>query len=80
MAAEALYASPRTQGPVTFLQVYFISTPHQFVTLLLVFLGEKNFPAQPRRFTLVGLGLLGLVFAGLSAGGSCRMAVRSSST
>ena len=38
------------------------------MTLLLVFLGEKHFPAQPRRFTLVGLGLLGLVFAGLGAG------------
>ncbi|TNE85760.1 MAG: hypothetical protein EP330_24290 [Deltaproteobacteria bacterium] len=63
-----LYFSPWTAGPLTFLQVYFISTPHRFITLILVLFGERHFPAQPRRFTVVGLLLLGVVIAGLAAG------------
>jgi len=46
------------EPPLTGIQVYFLSTPHRWVTLVLVFLDRSQFAAQPRRFTLVGLGLL----------------------
>lgn len=51
------------EPPLTGMQVYFLSTPHRWVTLVLVFLDRNQFAAQPRRFTLIGLGLL-------SAGGA----------
>src|SRR4051794_6488065 len=49
--------------PLTVLQVYFLSTPHRWITLALVFGDRDRFWRQPAKFgglaaLLVGLGLL----------------------
>lgn len=45
--------------PLTLVQIYFLSTPHRWITLVLVFLDPVNFPANPRRFGAIGLALVG---------------------
>lgn len=63
-----LDSAPWSQGPLAALQVYFLSTPHRWITLALVLLDREHFWQQPRKFgglavLLVGLGL-GLVAIG----------------
>jgi hypothetical protein len=57
------------EHPLTFLQVYFISSPHRWATLLLVFLDHERMAGERARFLTVGAGLLllGLAIVGFSA-------------
>jgi hypothetical protein len=57
-----LDGTPWAAGPLSALQVYFLSTPHRWITLALVFLDREHFWQQPRKFgglaaLLIGLGL-----------------------
>src|SRR5262245_45901064 len=45
-----LDSTPWSHGPLAALQVYFLSTPHRWVTLALVFLDRDHFWQQPRKF------------------------------
>lgn len=62
----ALDATPTLLGPLTLFQVYFLSTPHRWITLVLVFCDPERFARQPLRYGGVGLSLvasgLGLVW------------------
>lgn len=42
-------------GSITFWQVYFLSTPHRWITLALVFLDEDRFAQRP--FAFIGVGV-----------------------
>lgn len=61
------YLLPQVDHPLTFVQVYLLSTPHRWVTLFPVVFDKKNFQQQPARFAAIGLSLivLGLALAGL---------------
>lgn len=65
IAALAWWGNPLVDGPLTFVQVYLLSTPHRWITLALVFFDRDRFRQQPGRFIGVGIGLvaLGLVLA-----------------
>jgi hypothetical protein len=55
----SFFSFQATHEPLSLVQIYFLSTPHRWITLVLVFLDPPNFPAQPKRFALVGLALFG---------------------
>jgi hypothetical protein len=58
-AVSSWNGSPVVQS-LTFWQIYFLSTPHRWITLALVFLDEDKFQQRPRAF--VGLaGFFGIV-------------------
>lgn len=61
------YLLPQVDPPLTFVQVYLLSTPHRWVTLFPVAFDKKNFRQQPARFAVIGssLILLGLALTGL---------------
>lgn len=64
MAAVLYFARPYDDGEsLSFFQVYFLSTPHRWITLILVFCDSERFWREPIKFG--GLGL-GLVLAGLA--------------
>src|SRR5438876_1109099 len=50
VALLALAGPSWVLGPLTALQVYFISTPHRWITLALVFLDRDRFWAEPKKF------------------------------
>jgi hypothetical protein len=56
-------------APLSFFQIYFISSPHRWITLVLVFLDPDRFRQEPRKFVAYGSGLmlLGLGLAALGA-------------
>lgn len=61
VACLAIWGMPWCQGPMSIVQVYFLSTPHRWITLALVFFDRDHFGRQPWRFgglaaTLCGLG------------------------
>lgn len=60
LVALAMLAGPWASQPLTLLQVYFISTPHRWITLALVFLDRDHFWRQPSRFAGVGLLMLAI--------------------
>lgn len=45
---------------VTFWQVYFLTTPHRWITLALVFGDKDKFAERPRMFTGLALGAIGV--------------------
>jgi hypothetical protein len=51
--------SPIVQS-ITFWQIYFISTPHRWITLSLVYLDEEKFQQRPAAF--VGIGIFFILF------------------
>jgi hypothetical protein len=59
------------QGPdvLSFFQVYFLSTPHRWITLVLVFCDSDRFWKEPAKFggLAVALMTLGLVLVGVAA-------------
>jgi hypothetical protein len=48
--------------PLGFLQVYFLSSPHRWITLMLVFGDRERFAREPLRFAGIGLALVALGF------------------
>jgi hypothetical protein len=54
---------------ISFFQIYFLSTPHRWITLVLVFCDSDRFWKEPAKFggVAAGLVLLGLVLAGIGA-------------
>lgn len=56
-------------APLSFFQIYFISSPHRWITLVLVFLDPERFRQEPKKFAAYGSGLilLGLGLAALGA-------------
>lgn len=63
----SLEAVPAIMGPLSLFQVYFLSTPHRWITLVMVFFDTDRFWKEPVRFGGIGLSLvvggLGLVWA-----------------
>lgn len=50
-------------GPLSLFQIYFLSSPHRWITLVMVFGDSERFWKEPRRFGLIGLGLVSLGLA-----------------
>lgn len=50
LAAALLWLGPAFQSGVSFWQVYFVSTPHRWITLALVFLDRRRFRERPAAF------------------------------
>ena len=63
----ALSGSALVNEPLSFLQLYFLSSPHRWITLVLVFCDRDRFWKEPARFGGLGLGLvaLGLLLVGV---------------
>lgn len=57
LAAALVFLGPQLQSGVSFWQVYFISTPHRWITLPLVFLDRRRFSERPWAFILIGVAL-----------------------
>lgn len=57
------YLLPQVDHPLSFVQVYLLSTPHRWVTLFPVVFDKKNFQQQPGRFAAVGMCLIALGLA-----------------
>lgn len=55
-------------NPLSLFQVYFLSTPHRWITLLLVFCDSDRFWKEPAKFggVAIGLILLGLALVGIA--------------
>ncbi len=53
------------QGPdvLSFFQIYFLSTPHRWITLVLVFCDSERFWKEPVKFGGMAIGLVLLGFA-----------------
>lgn len=64
----ALRDLPWISQPMSFLQVYFLSTPHRWITLMLVFGDRDRFAREPLKFTLIGVGLVALGLALVAVG------------
>ena len=64
----ALRDLPWISEPLSFLQVYFLSTPHRWITLMLVFGDRDRFAREPLKFTLIGVGLVALGLALVAVG------------
>jgi hypothetical protein len=65
-----LIASIDTTDPLNLFVVYFLSTPHRWITLVLVFCDSERFRKEPVKFggLAVGLVALGLALVGIAAG------------
>ena len=48
---------------VSLFQVYFLSTPHRWITLVMVFCDSERFWKEPARFGGLGLVLIGVGLA-----------------
>jgi hypothetical protein len=64
----ALWRPLDDANPVSLFQVYFLSTPHRWITLVLVFCDSDRFWKEPAKFGGVALGLilLGLALVGVA--------------
>ncbi|MEI8383092.1 MAG: hypothetical protein WCJ09_23435 [Planctomycetota bacterium] len=49
---------PSVIGPLTLFQIYFLSTPHRWITLVMVFFDSERFWKEPARFGSIGLSLI----------------------
>jgi len=54
----ALGAAPAVMGPLTLFQIYFLSTPHRWITLILVFCDSERFWKNPVRYGGIGVSLI----------------------
>lgn len=70
-AAVLLYflRPAETEGPdvLSLFQVYFLSTPHRWITLILVFCDSDRFWKEPAKFGGLAVGLIGLGLALVAA-------------
>lgn len=57
LAVALLWLGPAFQSGVSFWQIYFVSTPHRWVTLALVFLDRRRFQERPAAFLGVAVAL-----------------------
>jgi hypothetical protein len=55
----ALSGSAWLNEPLSVLQIYFLSSPHRWITLVLVFCDRDRFWQEPLKFGGIGLGLVG---------------------
>ncbi len=53
-------ASTSNENILSLFQIYFLSTPHRWITLVLVFCDSERFWKEPVRFGGIGLGLIAL--------------------
>jgi len=56
----ALWRPLDEANPVSLFQVYFLSTPHRWITLVLVFCDSERFWKEPAKFGGLALALIGL--------------------
>jgi hypothetical protein len=56
----SLVSDPLRDGPLSILQLYFLSTPHRWITLVLVFVDREHFWKQPGKFGGLAAGLITL--------------------
>ena len=63
-----LAAAGRRPDPLTLFQVYFLSTPHRWITLVLVFCDSDRFWKEPAKFGGVAVGLIAWARLGRSGG------------
>src|SRR5258708_1614848 len=59
----ALFHPPDETNPISLFQIYFLSTPHRWITLVLVFCDSERFWKEPIRFGGIGLLLIGFGLA-----------------
>jgi hypothetical protein len=64
-----------TPDLLSFFQIYFLSTPHRWITLVLVFCDSDRFWKEPVKFGGLGLLLLGFGVAVVSVGGLFQLPV-----
>jgi len=65
----ALWRPLDEADPVSLFQVYFLSTPHRWITLVLVFFDSDRFLKEPAKFGGVALGLILLGLALVAVAG-----------
>src|ERR1043166_5910338 len=66
IAVFAYFLRPSDSGVVDFVslfQVYFLSTPHRWITLVMVFCDSDRFWKHPARFGGLGIAMIGLGLA-----------------
>ncbi len=54
----SLQGTPSVIGPLTLFQIYFLSTPHRWITLVMVFFDSERFWKEPARYGGLGLSLV----------------------
>jgi hypothetical protein len=54
----SMQGTPSVIGPLTIFQVYFLSTPHRWITLVMVFFDSERFWKEPVRYGGLGLSLV----------------------
>jgi hypothetical protein len=60
---ESIFGANDELDTLTIFQVYFLSTPHRWITLVLVFCDSDRFWKSPAKFGGLGLGLVALALA-----------------
>lgn len=64
-------------NPLSLFQIYFLSTPHRWITLVLVFCDSERFWKEPAKFGGIGLLLIGLGLALVGVAGLLPFAANS---
>lgn len=63
VVVAACLPSADLMQPLSLFQIYFLSSPHRWITLVLVFLDRDRFLKEPLKFGGVGIGLIALGLA-----------------
>lgn len=62
LAALLVWFGPEFHEGTRFWQVYFVTAPHRWITLALVFLDRDRFQERPRTFVLLAVAVIALCF------------------